>query len=102
MSVHLHVTLDLAPGQFATFAEAMSLAVPILTGLGWTLVGAFAQRTGDLNRVIDLWELRDFNHFDEALKGLMAHPAFPAIKANLERSVTRETIVFADRIQYGV
>jgi hypothetical protein len=101
MSVYLHVTLEVRAAGLARFLEAMDkTAVPFLERQGWRLAGAFVQRTGRLNTVIDLWELDDFQHYDRALKALMADAAFPAFSAVLADTVISETIVFADKASY--
>lgn len=100
MSVYLHVTLEVRAAGMAQFMTAMAEAVPILETEGWRLAGAFVQRTGRLNTVIDLWELDDFGHFDRALKAFIGHARFPAIKTVLDATVSSETIVFADKAPY--
>lgn len=100
MSVHLHVTLEVRAAGMAAFLQAMGEAAPILQAEGWRLAGAFIQRTGRLNTVIDLWELEDFGHFDRALQAFIGHPRFAAIKAVLDETVKSETIVFADKAPY--
>lgn len=100
MSVYLHVTLEVRAAGMAAFMNAMAEAVPILEANGWRLAGAFVQRTGRLNTVIDLWELDDFNHFDRALQAFIGHPRFGEIKAVLDETVQSETIVFADKAPY--
>lgn len=100
MSTFLHVTLEVRAAGMSKFMAAMGEAVPILEGHGWRLAGAFVQRTGRLNTVIDLWELEDFGHFDRALQAFIADPRFPPIKAVLDETVLSETIVFADRAPY--
>ena len=100
MSVFLHVTLEVKAAGMGRFLAAMAEATPILEGHGWKLAGAFVQRTGRLNTVIDLWELEDFGHFDRALQAFIGHPRFPEIKAVLDDTVNSETIVFADKAPY--
>lgn len=100
MSVYLHVTLEVHAAGMALFIETMEEAVQILEEAGWKLSGAFTQRTGRLNTVIDLWELDDLNHFDRGIKALVGHPRFPSISKALAESVKSETIVFADRAPY--
>jgi len=100
MSVYLHVTLEVRAAGLGRFMEVMGEAVPLLEGWGWKLSGAFVQRSGKLNTVIDLWEIDDMNHFDEGLKKFVAHPRFAAIKAVLDDTVQSETIVFADKAPY--
>jgi hypothetical protein len=100
MSVFLHVTMDVEAAGMGRFLAVMAEITPILEGQGWRLAGAFLQRTGRLNTVIDLWELRDFNHYDEALKQLTAHPRFPELAKTLAETVRNETVVFADKAPY--
>lgn len=100
MSVYVHVTLEVKAACAARFVEAMGEIVPLLESWGWKLTGAFMQRTGKLNTIIDLWEIDDHNHFDTVLKKFAAHPRFPALKAVLDDTVTSETIVFANKLDY--
>lgn len=100
MSTYLHVTLEVKAAGLARFSAIMGEAVSILQGNGWKLAGAFVQRTGRLNTVIDLWELEDFGHFDRGLQAFIAHPRFAQIKAVLDDTVLSETIVFADKAAY--
>jgi hypothetical protein len=98
--VYLHVTLEVKAAGLGRFHDIMAETVPILEGHGWKLAGAFVQRTGLLHTVIDLWELEDFNHFDRALKALMAHPRAAFLMEGLAETVTTETVVFADKAPY--
>jgi hypothetical protein len=100
LSVYLHVTLEVRAAGMTRFKEAMQEIVPMLEGWGWKLSGAFMQRTGQLNTIIDFWELQNFDQFDAVLKKFAAHERFPALKAVLDDSVLRETVIFADRIDY--
>src|SRR3954463_15694043 len=100
MSVYLHVTLEVHAAGMRKFVQTMEEAVPILEHAGWKLSGAFVQRTGRLNNIIDLWELDDFNHFDRGIATLVAHPQFASIGAALAETVQSETIVFADKAAY--
>lgn len=100
MTTFLHVTLEVKASGLAKFIETMVEATSLLEGWGWKLHGAFVQRTGKLNTVIDVWELESFTAFDMVLKKFVAHPRFPAIKAVLDETVNSETIVFADKAPY--
>lgn len=100
MSVFLHVTLEVEGAGMARFLGAMGEITPILEAEGWRLAGAFVQRSGRLNTVIDLWELRDFNHYDAALQALMANPRFPEFAQTLAQTVRNETVIFADKAPY--
>ena len=97
---YLHVTLEVEAGAMGRFNDAMTQALPILEGAGWRLAGAFVQRTGRLNTVIDLWELEDFNHYDRGIRALSGHEAFARIAGVLAETVRNETIVYADRAPY--
>lgn len=100
MSTFVHTTLEVKGAGLARFVATMSEIVSLMEGWGWKLVGGYVQRTGKLNTVIDVWEIDDFNHFDAALKKLIAHDRFSAIKAVLDDTVQSETIVFADKAPY--
>jgi len=97
---YLQATLKVDAAGLSRFCAAMAEITPILEGQGWKLRGAFIQRTGRLNSVIDLWELEDFNHLDRALLALAAHPSFADLKAVLDETVKSETLVFADKAPY--
>jgi hypothetical protein len=101
VSVNLHVTLAVRAAGLGAFCAVMAEAVTILEAEGWRLAGAYVQRTGRLNTVIDLWELDDMNHFDRGLQAFAAHPRFAAIKAVLDETVECETIVFARPAPYA-
>jgi hypothetical protein len=101
MSVYLHVTLEIHAAGLPRFLSAMEeTAVPFLEGQGWRLAGAFVQRSGRLGNVIDLWELDDFQHYDQALKAFYREASFPAFKQVLEETVITETVVFCDAASY--
>lgn len=99
--VYLQATIELKAEGVPRFMEAIAKIVPILGKEGMRLALAFMQRTGRLNTVIDVWELEDMNHLDRALGVLAAHPDFPAIKAALDASVERETLVFGNKLPYA-
>jgi hypothetical protein len=101
LSVYVHVTLEVKASGVSRFIEAMREIVPLLEGWGWKLAGAYMQRTGKLNTIIDVWEIPDYNFFDAVLQKFAAHPRFPALKAVLDENVISETIVFANRLTYN-
>ncbi|HEU4428156.1 MAG TPA: NIPSNAP family protein [Myxococcota bacterium] len=100
MSVYLHVTLEVHAAGMSKFLKAMEVALSIVEPIGWKLRGAFIQRTGRLNNVIDLWELDDFNHFDRGIRAIGSDPRGESLRAVLAETVQSETIVFADRAPY--
>ncbi len=100
MTTYLHVTLEVHATEMARFKAVMARATPVLEAAGWKLVGAFQQRTGRLNTLIDLWELEDMNHYGRALGALAAHPDAAELIHEINACVASETIVFADRIAY--
>lgn len=101
MSVFLHVTMDVKASELGRFNKVMAEAVEILEGEGWSLFSALIQRTGKLNTVIDIWELNDFQHFDDGLQKFIANPRFAGIKKVLDETVLTETIVFAVKAPYA-
>ena len=102
MAVYLFANLEIQAAEFARFIEVMGEIEPIVASAGWRLVGAFVQRTGRLNTVIDLWELEDFGHMDRGMRALAANARFPEIKAVLDAVVLKETLTLADKLTYPV
>lgn len=100
MSLHLHVTIEVQAAHMAKFLALMEELVPIAEGAGWKLLGAFVQRTGRLNTIIDIWELDDFNHFDSGFQAIATHPESERLLGVLAETVASETIVFADQAPY--
>ncbi len=100
MSVYMHVTLEVKGAGLQRFLAAMADAKPVLESAGWELVGAFVQGTGRLNTVIDLWRLRDMNHYQDAMATVREWSGFPAFKQALDECVLSETIVFAAKASY--
>jgi hypothetical protein len=100
MSVYLHVTLEIRAGALPAFSALMEELLPVVEAAGWKLNGAFVQRSGRLNTVIDLWELEDYNHFDRGLQAIAAHPEADRYLATLADTVLSETIVFAQKASY--
>jgi hypothetical protein len=101
MSVYLHVTLEVHAAGMRKFIATMAEIVPIVEGAGWKLVGAYVQRTGRLNTVIDLWELEDYNHYGRGTSAIGNHPRARELVAALSETVQSETIVFADKAPYS-
>ena len=101
MSINLHVTLEIHAAHVQHFMAVMEEIVPVVEGIGWKLTGAFVQRTGRLHNVIDLWELRDFNHFDVGIQTIASHKKGPEFLARLAECVISETVVFAEKAPYA-
>lgn len=100
MSVFLHATIEVRPGEFARFCQTMEEIVSIVEEAGWRLDRGFVQRTGRLYTVIDVWELEDFNHYDRGTQAIAAHPRGDAIREALAETVVSETVVFATKAPY--
>jgi hypothetical protein len=100
MSVYMHVTLLLKQGKLPLFRDAMKIAQPIAEAEGWKLHDAFLFRSGRLNTVIDIWELRDMNHYERGIAALQSSPRFEDLQSKLADSVESETVCFCDRLRY--
>ncbi len=100
MSVYLIANIEVKASGFARFSEAMGRMLPILEKAGWKLAGAFAVRVGQLNTVIDVWELNDHNHMNIGMGAVAQDPGFPEIQAALGETIIRETLSFADKLTY--
>jgi hypothetical protein len=100
VSVYLIASIEVRAAGFSRFVEVMSEVVSIAQAAGWKLASAYVTRVGQLNTVIDVWELEDFNHMDRGMRALAQHPRFPAIQAVLHDVIVRETLTLADRLTY--
>jgi hypothetical protein len=65
---------------------------------GWRLVGCFAQRTGRINTLVDIWELDNYAHFETGYTAFTAHPDYPEIRQALNDWVETETILFMEHL----
>lgn len=99
--VYLHVTLKIKQSEVRAFYDTMAEAVPILEAAGWKFVGAWVDRVGRLNTVVDLWELADANLYYTALETFAKHPRYPALKAVMDRSIEEEIVHMMDKVPYG-
>jgi hypothetical protein len=101
MSIYLHATIEVHGAGMGRFQEIMGKeVVPFMESQGWRLLGAFVQRTGRLNTVIDIWELEDMQHFDRALRAFAQEATVAATIAVIQETVISETLVFADRASF--
>ncbi len=102
MSVYLIATIETRPGGMPNLVSAIAEMIPILETTGWRLASAFTQRTGQLGVVIDIWELPDHNAMNLGMGAVAASPRYPLIAEWLQGSIARETLVFADKLDYPV
>ena len=100
MSVYLIATIQVRAASFTKFAGVMGKIAAIAETAGWKLANAYLMRVGQLNTVIDIWELNDFNHMNVGMQAIAAHPDFPDIQAVLHDAVIQETLSFADKLTY--
>ena len=100
MSIRMQSTLEIAPGQMENFVTAMNMAVPVMEKFGWKLVQAFAQFSGQLGTVVDVWELEDAGQYQRGMEHLMSHAIYPEFVKILHTAVQKETIVLAFPVPY--
>ena len=100
MSAYLIATIEVRPEGFARFCNTMGEIVGIVGAMGWKLVSAYQLRTGQLNTVIDVWQLDDFNHLDVGMGAIASHPRFAEIRAVLQETIAKETLTLANRLEY--
>ena len=100
MSIYLIANIQVRATRMSDFKAAMARIKAITGEAGWKLAAAYALRTGRLNMVIDIWELRDFDHMDAGMQALATHAEFPRIQAILQETVVEETLSFADALDY--
>ncbi len=102
MSVYLIATIETRPGGLDGLKSAIAEMIPILETQGWKLASAYVLRTGQLGTVIDIWELPDFNSMNLGMGAVAQSPNFPSIQKTLQESIAKETLTFADALEYPV
>lgn len=100
-SFYLHVTLKIRQPHVELFYETMEKAVPIIESLGWKFIGAWADRVGRLNTVIDFWELEDPNDYWRVMSEFAKHPDYPEIKKGMDIAIEEEVVHMMDKVPYG-
>ena len=99
--VYLHVTLKIDAEKRDMFFDVMKEAVPILEGLGWKFIGAWVDRVGRLNTVVDLWELEDANMYFDVMSQFAKHDDYPSIVARMDAAIDEEVVHMMTKVPYG-
>ncbi len=98
MSAYLHAEIHAVPGKLQPLLAMLKDELfPVMEAQGWKLIGCFTGLSGPRNTILDLWELRDMEHFREAYQGLVSHPNFQSLRERLDAYVESETLTFYDR-----
>ena len=100
MSVFLIATIEVKASLFGPFTEAMGTLQAIVESAGWKLSSAYVLRTGQMNTVIDVWELNDHNHMSAGFAAVATDPRAAGIQGVLGEAVLKETLTFADAITF--
>ena len=100
LSVFLIATIEVKASLFGPFTEAMGTLQAVVESAGWKLTSAHVQRTGQLNTVINVWELNDLNHMNAGFAAVGMDPRAAGIQGVLGEAVIKETLTFADAISY--
>ena len=100
MSVYLIATIEVKASLFDPFIEAMGALQAIVESAGWKLASAHVLRTGQLNTLINVWELNDLNHMTAGFAAVGTDPRAAGIQGVLGEAVIKETITFADAITF--
>lgn len=100
--IFLKAEISIKPGNLNDMLALLQFCIfPILEGKGgWRMCGCFVQRTGQLNTIVDIWELEDYGHFERAYAVFREDPNYAAIRVELDRYVEMENIVFMEH-QFG-
>jgi hypothetical protein len=94
--------LKLRYGQMERLSEVMAELVPILEARGWKMVAAYQTLIGDLNEVIDVWEVPDANAaYLSSADAAATDPAFGRLAAQLAEVVVEEHLSITTTTTYG-
>lgn len=96
--IYLHALIKLHPGKLQAFKERLAVMLPLQARHGWKLIGCFSSVTGDLNTVIDLWELPDAN----ALYSALDDPEFAKHSTHKWEIVAHETLTLYQKLPIGL
>ena len=99
--VYLHVTLKVRAEKRQLFFDTMARAVPIIETFGWNFIGAWIDRVGRLNTVVDLWELEDANMYFDAMAAFQKHPDYETIGPALDEAIEEEVVHMMTKVPYG-
>ena len=100
LSVFLIATIEVKASLFGPFTEAMGTLQAVVESAGWKLTSAHVLRTGQLNTLINIWELNDLNHMTAGFAAVATDPRAAGIQGVLADAVIRETLTFADAISF--
>lgn len=97
--IYLKSEIEIRPGHIPDMLDLLKTRLfPILEGSGgWKMLGCFVQRTGQLNTIIDLWELEDYNHYERGMTAVREDAGYPEIRKAIDTHVEKERLVFMNR-----
>lgn len=100
MTIRMQSTLEIRSGEMENFVTAMNMAVPVMEEFGWKLVQAFAQFSGQLGTVVDVWELKNAGEYQRGMEFLVSHPIYPEFIKLINAAVQKETVVLGFPVPY--
>jgi hypothetical protein len=102
MCTFMIARLKLRFGQVEALSEVMADLVPILEARGWKLLAAYQTLIGDLNEVIDVWEVPDANAaYLTSADAAASDPEFGRLASRLAEMVVGEHLSIMTTTTYG-
>lgn len=99
--VYLHATLKLKIGEYDRFCESMAKQIPVLEGLGWKLVGGWVTLIGQVQTIIDIWEIPDANAFFDVTEKWKETAAYKEFKAITAEVLEEEMLTMVKKVPYS-
>jgi NIPSNAP protein len=99
--LNLHATIKVRHGQLERFVAAMAEQVPVLTGLGWKLVGGWTSVFGRLYTVVNVWEVPDLETFMRTVTQWRESPEGQAFRAVTAEVVEEEVLTLMRSLPYA-
>jgi hypothetical protein len=101
MSMYLVARLGAKYGHLQRATELLSDIVRFAERRGWKLLVAYQNTVGDLNEIIDIWEVPDANCVTEGLAGVFGDPEFAPAFAELREVILYERLSLHSRLPYS-
>jgi hypothetical protein len=102
MTTYLIARLKVRYGQAALFEELFAPLVPVMEERGWKLHAAYHTLIGDLNEIIDVWEIPDASAVPTAmLDAATSSPILQEIAPRLAEVIVDEHLSVVSETAYS-
>lgn len=102
MPAYLQVRIGLRWGCLEEFNAINAEFVPLLEQQGnWKLIASYQAATGDLQQVLDIWEIADARDLLAAQQGIHQTPEWAPFAARLKQIVVSEEAILCTKTPFS-